>query len=321
MQKLLVILGPTSSGKTDLAIKLAKKFNGELIACDSRQVYKKLDIGTGKLPSGKMTVEKGKGFWLMGEVKIWLYDVADFKKQYTVYDYVKDANKVIDDIAKRQKLPIIVGGTGLYLRALLEGLPNLAIPVDQKLRKELEKLSLQELQKKLQRLSLKKWKDMNNSDKQNSRRLVRAIEIASADFTSDGVPKGLLRGSSKILKIGLTAPKETLYKKINSRVEKWIEEGIIDEVKNLITDGISKERIRNLGLEYKVIIDYLNGEFSLDLAIKKMQNKVRQYARRQITWFRKEKDVSWFDITVAGWVRRVETQVNSWYYARDDQAH
>src|SRR3989338_8195331 len=125
MAKIIVIFGSTSTGKTDLALNLAKKFNGELVSCDSRQVYKKLDIGTGKLPGKQVNTEKGNGFWWLDGVKVWMYDVVNFRQQYTVYDYVKDADQVIENILSREKLPIIVGGTGLYLKALLEGLPNL----------------------------------------------------------------------------------------------------------------------------------------------------------------------------------------------------
>ena len=174
---LLVILGPTSTGKTDLALSLAKRFDGEIISCDSRQVYINLDLGTGKLPSQQKTLKKGKGFWEIDGVKVWLYDVVSAKLQYSVADYIKDAHKVLKDLRERGKLPIIVGGTGLYLKGLVEGLSNIDIPIDKELRKSLEKLSKEELQKKLINLSLKKWNQMNNSDRQNPRRLVRAIEL------------------------------------------------------------------------------------------------------------------------------------------------
>src|SRR3989338_8125799 len=129
MKKLLVILGPTATGKTDLAINLAKKFNGELIACDSRQVYKGLDIGTGKYPAQYKKLKKGEGFWEIDGIKIWMYDKVFLNIQYTVFDYVKDAEIVIKDILDRGKLPIVVGGTGLYLRALSEELHNLSVPI------------------------------------------------------------------------------------------------------------------------------------------------------------------------------------------------
>ncbi|MBI2330087.1 tRNA (adenosine(37)-N6)-dimethylallyltransferase MiaA [Candidatus Daviesbacteria bacterium] len=299
MQKLLVILGPTSTGKTDLALRLAKKFNGELVACDSRQVYTGLDIGTGKLPGQEVTVRKGKGLWEMDGVKVWMYDVADSKKQHTVYNYVKDANKVIDSIVKRGKLPIVVGGTGLYLKALLEGLPNLAIPIDLKLRKKLEKLSLEELQKKLQEIASKRWEEMNNSDRQNPRRLIRAIEILQNSKVKIQKSKLQLKIQNyHTLKIGLMAPREVLYQRIDQRVVDRINQGMIDEAEKLHKNGLSLKRMRQLGLEYGGLADFLEGKIQdQQKLIKILQGKIHGYARRQITWFKKEKNVIWFDIT------------------------
>ena len=329
MKKLLVILGPTVTGKTDLAIFLAKKFNGELVACDSRQVYVGLDIGTGKLPSGRWKVEDGRwkknrGFWEIDDlpagrqgIKVWLYDAVSLKKQYTVVDYIKNAQKVIGEIKNRNKLPIIVGGTGLYLRAILEGLPNLGIPVNKKIRTMLEKLTVDELQKKLQNLSIEKLNELNSSDRFNPRRLVRAIELEvgkeywvdKGNLGNQGIIKNF-----NVLKIGLTAPREILYRKINKRVDKWIEEGIIEEVKNLRKLGVNKKRFKQLGMEYSVIIDYLDGKINFEQMREKMKMKVRQYAKRQITWFKKEKDVLWFNIIGKDFAAKVEKEVSGWYY-------
>lgn len=324
-RRLLVILGPTSTGKTDLALGLAKKFNGELVACDSRQIYKGLDIGTGKMPGGKVTVKRRRGFWEMNEIKVWLYDVVDFKNQYTVYDYVKDADKIINQILKRGKLPIIVGGTGLYLKAFLEGLPNLAISLDKKLRRELGNLTIKQLQQRLQKQDKSKWKDLNESDRQNPRRLTRAIEIASADFTSEESLRATVRGGFKknfnILKIGLTAPREILYKRIDERVINRLDQGMIEESEKLHKRGLSFERMKQLGLEYGILADYLQGKISKIELVKVLQGKIHGYARRQITWFRKEKNVLWFDITQSYWCEQVENKVSSWYYLRDDQTH
>lgn len=331
INRLLVILGATSTGKTDLALSVAKKFNGELVSCDSRQVYRDLDIGTGKMPGKISNLEKQHGWWELNGIKIWVYDVVDPRKQYTVYHYVKDVNQVIEEIFKRGKLPIMVGGSGLYLRALLEGLPNLAIPLDPKLRKELEKLSLQELQEKLQKLSADKWEGMNSSDRQNPRRLIRAIEIASTGFTSEeslraswvsnGDPSALragpVRGASKTLKIGLTVQREVLYKRIDERVISRINQGMIEEAERLYKQGLSFRRMRQLGLEYGVLADYLEGQInSKEELIRILQGKIHGFARRQITWFKKEKNVNWFDITQAGWNKAVERKISSWYYRK-----
>lgn len=309
--KLLVILGSTSTGKTDLALKLAKEFNGELVACDSRQVYKGLDIGTGKLPGKEVKVTVGKGFWIMDGIKVWMYDVVDFKKQYTVFNYVADANKVIDGIIKRGKLPIIVGGTGLYLKALLEGLPNLATPVDLKLRKELEKLYKEKLQNKLQEMAPKRWEVMNNSDRQNPRRLIRAIEIATS-LVSLAPRNDKVRTRNDVLKIGLDASRDVLYKRIDERVVARINQGMIEEAEKLHEKGLSFERMRQLGLEYGVLADYLEGKIkNKEALIKILQGKIHGYARRQETWFKKEKDILWVD--------EVEGVVNSWYHDTCDQ--
>src|SRR5581483_537761 len=156
MNKLLVILGPTATGKTDLALSLTQKLNGELIACDSRQVYIGLDIGTGKMPGKikdqKLKIRKSRGYWEINGKKVWMYDVVSSRKQYSVADYVKATEKIIKDITNRGELPIVVGGTGLYLRALLNGLDS-SHSANNTLRKKLEKSGVEELQKKLSSLS------------------------------------------------------------------------------------------------------------------------------------------------------------------------
>lgn len=320
MKKLLIILGPTATGKTDLALALAKKFRGELVACDSRQVYKGLDIGTGKLPGGSWRIEdgrwkKGKGWWEIDGVKIWMYDVVDPKIQYTVIDYNKDANRVIREIRERRKLPIIVGGTGFYLEALLEGIPNLAVPVDKKLRRKLGKLTLLELQNKLQELSPTRWKKLNQSDRQNSRRLLRSIEVISMNpYMNTGKKIRVTSNKFDILKVGLTASREVLYKNADLRVLTWIDQGMISEAKNLQETGLGLNRMRQLGLEYGVLADFLDGKIEeVEQLVKIMRGKVHGYIRRQQTWFKKEKNVHWFDITSKAFPENVEKIVSKWY--------
>jgi|Napbiome12C3dose_1001474.scaffolds.fasta_scaffold00015_79 tRNA dimethylallyltransferase len=314
--KLLVLLGPTSTGKTDIALQLAKKFNGELVACDSRQVYKDLDIGTGKLPGSGCIISKGDGWWEMNGIKVWMYDVIKPTRQYTVFNYIKDASRVVDDIIVRGKLPMLTAGTGLYLKALLEGLPNLAVPIDLRLRKNLEKLSLNELQKKLQKISPQKWERLNSSDRQNPRRLLRAIEIGTNVVTND-VTKGLTLAAD-ILKIGLTAPREVLYQRIDERVVERIEQGMIEEAGRLHKAGLTLARMRQLGLEYRIMADYLEDKIQgSGNLIKILQGKIHGYARRQMTWFKREKDVFWFDITDSSFSSKVENLVAKWYYLAD----
>ena len=319
MGKLLVLLGPTATGKTGLGLKLAKKLNGELVACDSRQVYIGLDIGTGKIPGNiknqKLNIKYGDGYWLIDGIHLWMYDVISPKLQYTVADYIQDASRAIKDIKKRGKLPIVVGGTGLYLRALLEGLPNLSIPVNKKLREELGKLTKYKLQKKLQKLSSKVWEEMNQSDRENPKRLLRSIELLLMyPYKRTYQISNIKYQKSEILKIGLVAPRQVLYENINSRVFDWINHGIIEEVKGLLGQGVSEERIKQLGLEYRVIIDYIDKSLSSELLIEKMQTKTRQYAKRQLTWFKREQDVSWFDISDRNYLGKIESLVGKWYH-------
>lgn len=307
-KRLLVILGPTTTGKTDLALTLAKKFNGELISADSRQVYKGLDIGTGKMPGKFESLKMEDGRWIVDGITIHLYDVISPKRQYSVANFVKDAEKVIKEISKSKKLPIIVGGTGLYIRALVDGLSNIHIPADKKLRNELKSLTLDQLQTKLKTLSKNIWGRMNYSDRQNPRRLFRAIELASI--------KGYKMKNKKYdaLKIGLNASRKVLYQRSDERVLSRIKQGMIEEANRLKKMGLSLTRMRQLGLEYGVLADYLEGKIQskADL-IRIMQGKIHGYVRRQLTWFKKEKNVNWFDISRRDTVSKLEKLVGIWY--------
>ena len=311
MKKLLVILGPTATGKTDLAIKLAKKFNGELVSADSRQVYKKLDIGTGKLPGKFKSLKKEKKKWVIDGVSVYMYDMISPDKQYTVANYVKDANQAVEDVIKRGKLPIIVGGSGLYIRALVDGLSNLNIPFDKKLRKELEKLDRLSLQEKLKLTSFKKWATMNYSDRQNPRRLIRAIELASV--------KVEIRKTKKynVFKIGLNASREILYQRADERVVSRINQGMIEEVRSLRARGLTLKRLQQLGLEYGVLAEYLKGKIKTEKdLIRILQFRIHDYIRRQLTWFKKEKNVQWFDIEKKIYIE-VEKLARQWYHSND----
>ncbi|MEK7616689.1 MAG: tRNA (adenosine(37)-N6)-dimethylallyltransferase MiaA [Patescibacteria group bacterium] len=313
MNKLLVILGPTATGKTDLALSLAKKFNGELVSCDSRQVYRGLDIGTGKisnLKSQMSNVKIRRGWWEIDGVNIWMYDVVNPRVQYTVADYVKKAEKIVKEVHNRDKLPIIVGGTGLYIKALAEGLPNLAVPIDFRKRKNLEKVSLISLQEKLKKVSSQKWQSLNASDKQNPRRLVRAIELATSD-----VPVKFQPPSYEVLKIGLTAPRDFLYKRVDEGVFSRIKQGMVEETKKLHKKGLTFKRMRELGLEYGILADYLERVIKdIDSLTEIMQNRIHGFVRRQLTYFKKEKRIHWFDISEKGYIQKVEKKVSKWYY-------
>lgn len=322
MDKLLAIMGPTATGKTDMALNLARKFDGELISADSRQVYRFLDIGTGKMPdqlkieNSKLKIKKADGWWEIDGTKIWMYDVISPKRQYTVADYVKDAYKVLKDINVRKKLPIVVGGTGLYLKALLYGLPNLSIPIDYQLRQKIEKLSLNQLQNKLKAISFKKWQSLNYSDSQNPRRLIRAIELVVGQRNKKNVKSKSAENDFNILKLGLTASRRILYQRSDERVVKRVNAGMIEEARGLSDKGLSLSRMRALGLEYGVLADFLVGEIKSNKElITIMQGKIHAYVRRQLTWFKKEKNIDWFDVEMDNSRGKIEKLVSKWYDA------
>lgn len=322
MVKVLAILGPTATGKTDLALNLAKKFNGELISCDSRQVYQGLDIGTGKLPGKNVEVKRGRGFWEMDGVNVWMYDVVQPKVQYTVKDYVNQGNKVLADIIKKGKLPIIVGGTGLYFKALTSGLSNLNIPTDRKLRGKLERLSLEELQIKLKSLSPTDFQKMNNSDRNNKRRLLRSIELILMNPYKETIQKSKnKRRKYNILKVGLIAPRQILKDRIYSRLLSRIDQGLMKEGEELYKDGLALTRMEELGLEYGMLAELLGGLVNKNQFIDQLSVKIYQYSKRQMTWFKKEPGVNWFDITGLSWEKEVEKLVTSWYDLNSDQTN
>jgi tRNA dimethylallyltransferase len=264
MQKLLIVCGPTSSGKTALALELAKKWNGELVSADSRQVYRGMDIGTGKDVIGKSKVKsqklklqiKNQKYELipydMDGIPLWLVDVVDPDEEFSVAHYQHIAHKVIEDIQKRGKLPIVVGGTGQYVQSLLSPIETSHIPPNKKLRKQLEKLSLEDLQNQLVDRYHRMWETMNQSDRQNPRRLIRKIEIAKYLSCHPGyhlsipgikeVPiPGIKTQKYDILLLGLSAPYPVLYKGIDARVDKRVKQGVREEITSLLKKGYTWE--------------------------------------------------------------------------------
>jgi tRNA dimethylallyltransferase len=311
MNKLLVIVGPTATGKTSLALELASKYNGELISADSRQVYKGLDIGTGK--------DKPKGAKILG------LDLVEPTEDFSVADYQKYAQKIIKKIDSQNKLPILVGGTGLYIKAVLEGIETSTIPKNQKLRTKLEGKSPSELYSMLLSLNKIKAQSLNNSDKNNSRRLVRAIEIASLVIPDKHTrhpelpPRHpeLVSGSESLrynsLIIALTAPKEHLNNKITKRVNKRIKQGFEQEVQSLLASGVTWDHQSMSSLGYRQWKDYIEGNITKKEAIQNWIKEEQKYARRQLTWFKRAKGVNWFDISSSNWQHAVVEEVQKWY--------
>ncbi len=315
-KKILCIVGPTATGKTDIGLSIAKKFSGEIIACDSRQVYTGLDLGTGKDASDNQLVSKHHGYWLIDGIKIWLYDVAPYLQQYSVSDYIKDATSAIYSTTREFKLPIIVGGTGFYLDGLLYGVDSDQIPADENLRKNLLDMDLQKVQQMLFQLDEDFFNSLNNSEKNNQRRLIRKIEILQYRQKNPELileKKGLSK-EFQLLKIGLTADKKVLDKRIDQRVFKRVEQGMLEETEILHNKGLTYPRMRQLGLEYGVMADYFEGIIkSKDQFVFVLQQKIKQFAKRQLTWFKRDKEIVWIDITEKNYLQKVEKLVQAWY--------
>lgn len=271
--KLLIICGPTATGKTALAATLARKFDGELISADSRQCYRGMDLVTGKDRP---------------DVPIWLYDVVDPGKPFSVSQWVKLARKAIADIEKRKKLPIVVGGTGLYIKALLDPFDTIDIPPDEGLRKKLALLSLSELQELTVR------DQMNDSDWNNPRRLIRKIEIVNSK-RSHLARQGETLRKEDILTIGLTAPIADLDRLIDKRLEKRIHMGLQKEVEVLLV-----RYDKNLPSMSAIGVNE------------------HAYAKRQMTWFRKIPGISWVDVTLPDFEKEVTRKVLAWYTQKEE---
>ncbi|MCE9644060.1 tRNA (adenosine(37)-N6)-dimethylallyltransferase MiaA [Candidatus Parcubacteria bacterium] len=276
--QLIAIIGPTASGKTALSIALAHALNGEIISADSRQVYRGLDLGT-----GKVTREE------MNSVPHHLLDVADPKERFSVSDFQKLGKKAIEDILSRGKLPIICGGTGLYVDTLLNNTVLPEVPPNKELREELEKLPVEELFQRLEALDPKRAADI---DRHNPMRLIRAVEIAEA---LGKVPKVETSEEYDVLKIGLLPPDEVLKEKISRRIKERLEQGMLVEAEKLHAEGLSYERMEELGLEYRYMARLLQGKITREEFEKELLNEIWQYTKRQKTWFKRNKEIRWFE--------------------------
>ncbi|MDD5068549.1 MAG: tRNA (adenosine(37)-N6)-dimethylallyltransferase MiaA [Candidatus Pacebacteria bacterium] len=277
--KILLILGPTASGKSALAVTLARKLGGEIVSADSRQVYKGLDIGTGKITRREM-----KG------VPHHLLDVASPKRQFTVAEYKKLADKAIDDILARGKLPIICGGTGFYIQAIVDGTVLPEVAPNARLRAVLEKKSALELFKILKKLDSRRAKEI---DKNNPRRLIRAIEIAKALGKN---PKNESKPKYDAVQIGIKLSDAELKKRITIRLFDRIRKYMISEARQLHKKGLSWKRMEALGLEYRYLAKFLKGEISREEMISKLKTEIWHYAKRQMTWFKRDKRIQWISL-------------------------
>jgi tRNA dimethylallyltransferase len=280
MNKVLAIVGPTAIGKSDLAVFLAKKLNGEVISADSRQVYRDLNVG-----SGKITLEEMDG------IPHHLLDVANPDDKYTVADFKRDAKDAIDNILSRGKLPILCGGTGFWIDAVTRGLTFPEVAPNEELREELSRKSVSELYEQLKGIDPAR---AGNIDKHNPVRLIRAIEIATQ---IGAVPQAQTeKVDFDVCTIGITAPKEMIDARIQLRLERRMD-GIVKEVRTLLDGGLTAGRLEALGLEYRHASLYIRGEYpSLEKMQEKLYFDIVHYAKRQMTWFKRHKDIQWVGI-------------------------
>jgi len=317
--KLLVICGPTSTGKTTLAIALAERFNGELISADSRQVYKGMDIGTGKnLPAGakiKLPWFKKYGYYEVGGVKIWGYDLADPRHEFSIAQYIKFAERIISDIVKRGKFPILVGGTGLYIKGVVDGIATASIPKNNLLRKTLEGKAPEELFEKLAQMDSFKAGQMNTSDRKNPRRLIRAIEVAMWKINNAKKEKEIEKKKKDlvVLMIGLTASEKYISGKIKLRVAQRVKAGIKKEVENLLRNRVNWDMQSMSSMGYGEWKDYFDDKKTEAEILKGWEEEEKKYVKRQMVWFKKDKRIRWFDITSVSYPKNVEKSVEKWY--------
>lgn len=286
-QQVIVIVGPTASGKTALSIELAKKINGEIISCDSMQIYKYMDIGTAKI-----TKEEMQG------IKHYLIDYIEPNERYSVSQFKIDAEKAIEEILSKGKKPIIVGGTGLYVDSLIYGIEYADMEFDEEYRKKLELISesegLEFLYDKAKQIDPEAMKKISINDK---KRIFRVLEI----YKATGKTKTELEIESRKKGVkydynvfALDMDREKLYERINKRVDKMLEDGLVNEVKK-INEKYDSFPTAMQGLGYKEVVEYLDNKVSYEEMVEKIKSETRHYAKRQLTWFRKNKENIWLN--------------------------
>lgn len=286
--KVIVIVGPTASGKTALSIELAKQIKGEIVSCDSMQIYKDMNIG-----SAKPSLEEMQG------IKHYMIDIVEPDKRFSVAEYKKQAEQAIEEILLKGKMPIVIGGTGLYADSLIYGIEYPEIEFDKNYRNELENIAnskegLSNLYEKAKEIDSKAIEKISPNDK---KRILRILEI----YHSTGKTKTELEAESRKNEVKydyrvfvINMDRQILYNRINKRVEIMIENGLIEEVKNLL-DKYKEFPTAMQGLGYKEVVEYLNGYLTKDEMIEKIKQETRRYAKRQLTWFRKNKNTIWID--------------------------
>ncbi|MFC1687517.1 tRNA (adenosine(37)-N6)-dimethylallyltransferase MiaA [Patescibacteria group bacterium] len=274
---LIIIVGPTASGKTGLAIKLARKLNGEIISADSRQVYRGMDIGT-----GKATKQERR------QARHYLLDIANPKKEYNVSHFKRDAERTIVNIHEKKMLPFLVGGTAFWVDSVAYdfALPN--VKPNKTLRKKLSNLSVDILYAMLKKLDPARARTI---DKRNPYRLIRAIEIVKA--TKKPIGKIKKKSPYNLVWLGINMSREILYSRIDKRLAARIKLGMITEVKHLLKQGVSAKRLISIGLEYRYVTLYIQGKLTKKEMMERLENAIHHYAKRQMTWWKRNKDIHW----------------------------
>lgn len=271
--RIITILGPTATGKTTRAVELADYFDGEIISADSRQVYKDMDLGT------------GKDLQEYGNIPYHLINICEAGEKYNLHKYIKDFHSALENIKSRNKQVIVCGGTGMYLESALSGVILPEVPINPELRRKLESLSLVELTE-----ILKQYKTLHNTtDIDTLKRAIRAIEIE--EYYSFHPDEAIKADRSKAIPlesliIGLDIPREERRKRITQRLFKRLEEGMVEEVERLLSKGISSENLIYYGLEYKFLTLYVTGKITYNAMVKDLETAIHQFAKRQMTWFR-----------------------------------
>jgi tRNA dimethylallyltransferase len=311
VKKILVIVGPTAVGKTYVSIELAKKFNTEIISADSMQVYKYMDIGT-----AKVTEQEACG------VKHHMIDLIDPDEEFSVSEFQKMAEKHIEEIHNKAKLPIIIGGSGLYLNSLLYDLDFANVKSDEKVKKYYTEYYEEHGVDKLYELLINvDPQACEKIHKNNVKRVIRALEVCHitgkkfSDMSTD-IRKPSNKYDFKI--IGLEMERDLLYQRINKRVDLMFEEGLVDEVKELVDKGYTMDLSSMRGIGYKEIIEYLEGKVTKEEAIETLKTNTRHFAKRQFTWFKADKNIEWFDLTTLSDIDLIVENIYSTIFNGDE---
>lgn len=299
MRKIIIILGPTAVGKTALSVRLSKEFQGQIISADSIQVYKGLDIVSGK--------DKD----LYGSIPVSLLDIVTPLTPFNISDYFRFFHDAFSAIPSNM-LPIITGGSAYYINALLHPIDSANIKPDEKLRFELEKFSVKELQDRLRKLNPDKFNSINTSDRNNPRRLIRAIEVYSSNVVVSSTDHKSVLDGFDVKIIGLQASQEIIYKRIDQRVEERLRQGALGEATALFENYDNLAPQVKTASGYKQLFEHLMGIYSLEVAVEKWKTAEHQNVKKQMTWFKKFKNVNWLDIADEKYAEKAENLISNW---------